>query len=90
VDWVPFLREFGLPLAFLAVIGYTGWKEVWVWGSTHRDVKGQRDKLQQQVDRLLELAYKNAELAKAANEEKTDAIDKAVRIQAQEQKKGGN
>ena len=63
MDWLLLLREFGLPLATMVIIGWAGWKEVWKWGADYREMKAQRDKLQTQIDRLLELAFKNAALA---------------------------
>lgn len=63
MDWFPIVERLGLPLAIFIVIGWAGYKEIWKWGTDYKALVTRNDKLQAQVDRLVELAFKAAALA---------------------------
>lgn len=66
-----------MPLAALALIGWTGYKEIWKWGTDYKKLEARCEKLQVQVDRLVELAFKNAALAEKSLNSETMKQDKS-------------
>lgn len=81
MEQLGFIRDFGLPLGFLMLAIYTGWKKVWVFGWAYEDEQKRnatltientalRDKLFEATTTLSSLARVSERVADAALKEK--------------------
>jgi predicted nucleotidyltransferase len=85
-DITPLVRDFGVPVALLLIILWTGARGKWVYGRTYEEMRRRAERYEDLALRAVGAAEGGTELAKRLADEKQKAADTAADLAAYQQR----
>jgi hypothetical protein len=84
-DITPLVRDFGVPVALLLIILWTGARGKWVYGRTYDEMKRRAERYEGLASRALGAAEGGTEVAKRLADQRQRAADVAATLAAEQQ-----